>query len=167
MKNRSRALRLSFISLALALASGTAQAAKDPKEVPSPQRMVAGDLRVFDGNDCFGSGGNCLPEVIVYGFALHTSALRAFDAAVTGGKTKAYFGSERWHYLLPALKLHPRQLAALQSGVPLIRVDRPNGRRFYVASRTPRNQLLRLIERSQRGRAIPGVEVCIPVTIKK
>lgn len=134
--------------------------------VPSPQQRSNG-LRVFDGNDCFGDGGNCLPEVVVYGHhAAHARAIAELDQAVSTNSTSTYFSSGRSRYLLPALELHPRLQEVLRSGTPMFRLDRPNGKRFYVATKLTREELVRRIESNTKGRAIAGVEVCISVSVR-
>jgi len=138
------------------------------QSAPSPQRMASASLRIFDGNQCSGSGGNCLPDVVVSPtiYVQHNLALAALDEAVVSGSTSTFVDSDQGRYLLPALALHPRQMELLRSGMPVIRLDRAGGRRFYVASRLGRDELLRRIQATRRGQPVPGVEVCIPVRVR-
>lgn len=135
--------------------------------VPSPQRQADAGLRYFNGNDCDSRSGRCLPDVVVTPhYSEHRLAFQNFQDAVNAGSTGAYFTSGRWMYLLPALKHHPKLLEILRSGIPIIRLDRPNGKQFYVATRLSREELLRRIAARGRNRVLEGVEVCIPVRVK-
>lgn len=158
---------LTMITCALVLSFATACKTSDVPIPPSPQQLSAG-ARTFDGNECIGNSGACLPDIVVTPklYPQHGQWLSDFDQAVGTGSTATYFASGRWTNLMPALELRPREFEVLKSGIPLIRVDKPNGKRFYVATRVSREELLRRIETNHPGFALAGVEVCIPITVK-
>ena len=163
--------RLTAACCLLLLAPGPAIAKPDSaqhvKPAPSPQRAPGGALRYFDGNDCVASSGRCLPDIVVTPhYSQHRLALQQFEEAATSGSTGDYFTADRWKYLIPALQNHPQLLEILRSGIPLIRIDRPKGKRFYVATRLSREELLRQIEARPRSKMIKGVEVCIPIQVR-
>jgi hypothetical protein len=163
--------RLALVCCVLLLAPTPVLAKPDAaphvKTPPSPQRQADGGLRYFNGNDCVNQSGRCLPDVVVTPhYEQHRLALQNFEEAVNSGSTGAYFTSDRWTYLLPALKNHPKLLEILRSGIPVVRLDRPNGKRFYVATRLSRDELLRRIAARSKNRILEGVEVCIPVKVK-
>lgn len=134
---------------------------------PAPAQELGGKLKQFNGRECVSGAGSCLPDVVVKPaqFTSHQAALSEFDRAVDDGLTGDYFDSDASAYLFPALQEHSTQLTILQSGIPVHRIVGESGKRFYVATKLAKEELVSAIEKSDGSTVIEGVQVCIPIQV--
>lgn len=123
--------------------------------------------RIFDGNDCSGSGGNCTEDVIVTKSNVsQMGALADLDASLSSSNGTTFFASEKWKVVFPLLQRYPRILKNFQSGMQIVRIDKADGSRFYIATKLSKELLLRNIAVNKPGVQVAGAEGCMHVFIR-